>query len=216
VFWNLYGAPVELDPGLEVVLQDTGGMVSPLIPSRLLHRLIERSVEDKDRPSRAVDALSDWQDVDDLKRLNGAEAWDYRSAGLPFIPRNSYIQSISELNLIRHFEPDLVEAIRDDMVYWPPGDTNYLTMSPDLLKAVIGDTELVAHIIDLRNQGRLSPALFTALTGIHPEPESVFYPSGDMQMTVTAEVESARSRIRAVVSRRPSGGKPFTILSWQR
>jgi type II secretory pathway component PulK len=215
-FWNLYGKSVELAQDLDVTMRDTGGMISPLFRSGRLYRLIAHFAQDPDLAPRIADCLGDWQDGDDLKRLNGAEAWDYRSEGLSFTPRNSYIQSLSELKLVKNFNQDLFDAIEPYLAYWPENVTNYLTMPAQLLYIILNDDDLAGRILELRDQGRLSSGVFTALTGIRQDMDNVFYPSGNIEITVNARHETARSQIRTIVSKKPAGDKPYTILCWQR
>jgi type II secretory pathway component PulK len=214
-FWNLYGDPIVLEPDTVLVLRDTAGMVSPLFPSRVFFQVLSSLSEDVDQPARIMDALNDWQDKDDFRRLNGAEAWDYRERGLPYTPRNAYIQSLSELYLIKHVEPDLIAGMSGHLVYWPSDNINYLTMPEDLLKMVIQNDDITGQILTFRENRQLSPTLFTALTGIRPAMETTFYPSGRIQITVTAEKQTARSRIQAVVSLSPAGDIPYTLYSWR-
>jgi len=214
-FWNLYGSPISLGPDTTLVLRDTAGMVSPLLPSHAFFQVLSSLSEDADQPARIMDALNDWQDKDDFRRLNGAEAWDYRERGLPYTPRNAYIQSLSELYLIKHVKPDLIAGMSDHLVYWPTDSTNYLTMPEELIKMVIQDDALTGQILTFRENRQLSPTLFTALTGIQPAMETTFFPSGRIQITVTAEVETAKSRIQAVVSPRSAGDIPYTLYSWR-
>jgi len=59
-----------------------------------------------------VDVLMDYQDTDNLKRLNGAEADDYRAMGMG-APRNDWLMTASELrNLpVWRDEPELTERL---------------------------------------------------------------------------------------------------------
>lgn len=47
--------------------------------------------------NRIVDAIMDWRDPDDAKRINGAEAADYRAAGRNYVPANANFETIEEL-----------------------------------------------------------------------------------------------------------------------
>jgi hypothetical protein len=214
-FWNLYGDPIVLGSDTTLELRDTAGMVSPLHPGPVFFRVMSSLFPDVDHPARVLDALNDWQDKDDFRRLNGAEAWDYRERGLPYTPRNAYIQSLSELYLIKHVEPDLIAGMSDHLVYWPSGNTNYLTMPEDLLKMVIQDDDLTGQILNFRENRQLSPTLFMALTGIRPAMETTFFPSGRIRLTVTAQKDTAHSVIQAVVSPRSAGDIPYTLYSWR-
>lgn len=80
-----------------VLLQDLRGLVNLNIadPRRVQALLKACGISDAMAP-RLADALADYVDADSLKRLNGAEAFDYRAAGLPE-PRNAVLLSREEL-----------------------------------------------------------------------------------------------------------------------
>lgn len=212
-FWNLYGKPIALANGARVVLRDTAGMLSPVAyNSKLFRRLLEQAQPDA---ANFLDVLADWQDRDELKRLHGAERWEYRQADLPCAPRNAPIGSISELRLLQGFDAAIFERIKADLIYWP-ASTNYLTMSSNMLQAFIDDKAIVDQLLSLRRDGRLTPALFASLTGIRQSEDVPLVPSGRVKVTVTATVKKAHSRIEAVVSKRETTDHPYTIYMWRR
>jgi len=63
----------------------------------------EESLSDKElalKGDEIVDALLDWVDEDDLRRLNGAEADDYLAAGLNYVPSDAPFRTLSEMLLV--------------------------------------------------------------------------------------------------------------------
>ena len=63
----------------------------------------EESLSDKElalKSGEMVDALLDWVDEDDLRRLNGAEADDYLAAGLNYVPSDAPFRTLSEMLLV--------------------------------------------------------------------------------------------------------------------
>jgi type II secretory pathway component PulK len=62
--------------------------------------------------SRLVDSLLDYVDSDGLKRLNGAEAFDYAGADLP-PPRNAALLGRDELWRVKHW-PSIKQVWRDN------------------------------------------------------------------------------------------------------
>ena len=46
-----------------------------------------------DTAERVLEAILDWRDADELRRPNGAEADDYRAAGLKYVPTNARFES---------------------------------------------------------------------------------------------------------------------------
>jgi len=217
-FWNLYGEPIEIEGGVHVVLQDTAGLVSPVFSSDILRRLIADAAPEYG--SVFMDSLADWQDGDEFRHLNGAERWDYRQAGFPYGPRNSYVQCLQELSLINGMNENLFQRVKNELIYWPAGNTNYLTMSPDLLQLILNkkdpEGELVRQLMSLRHNHQLTPVLFSALTGIKQGEYDYFYPSGKVKLTIMAEVKTAQSHIEAVVAKRSTPTRPYTILEWRR
>jgi general secretion pathway protein K len=61
--------------------------------------------------SKYVDALIDFRDQDSLRRLNGAEADDYRAADLSWGPQDDAFRSGDELYRVFGFPPDLVKQM---------------------------------------------------------------------------------------------------------
>ena len=58
-----------------------------------------------------VDAIGDYKDSDDGKRLNGAELDDYLDAGRPAGPKNAPFASVDELSRVIGFDSNLVGKI---------------------------------------------------------------------------------------------------------
>lgn len=59
-----------------------------------------------------VDKIADFRDADDLRRLNGAEAEDYRRAGLGGGPKNAPFAAVEELGAVLGLTPDLAAKLR--------------------------------------------------------------------------------------------------------
>jgi hypothetical protein len=58
--------------------------------------LISQGVAERDAEDFLA-KLRDWQDADDIRRPGGAEAIDYRQAGLSYTPRNAPLESVDEI-----------------------------------------------------------------------------------------------------------------------
>jgi general secretion pathway protein K len=91
------GRSVAANPGEWVTVQDGRGLVNLNRPDPVrLRQLLQRcGVAEADAP-KLVDTLADYVDEDSLKRVNGAEAFEYRGAGLAE-PRNAQLLSREEL-----------------------------------------------------------------------------------------------------------------------
>ena len=86
------------DSGSLVRVQDAAGLLNlnGTADEQLIRMLGTFGVPDSDRSS-LVDALRDYTDADDLRRLNGAERDQYRAIGRPDLPRNAPLVSVQEL-----------------------------------------------------------------------------------------------------------------------
>ncbi|MBF0376774.1 MAG: general secretion pathway protein GspK [Desulfamplus sp.] len=64
--------------------------------------------EDREKDAESfADALLDWLDPDDLVRLNGAESEYYNENYPPCDPANAPFKSISEIFLVKDFDPEI-------------------------------------------------------------------------------------------------------------
>ena len=214
--WDLYGEPIELAKGVTVKLRDGAGMLSPLFHPGYLRKFMEYTCKDSKKINLFVDTLADWQDTDDLKRLNGAESYDYRMKDYGYGPRNFYIQVSREVMLLRGFDPELFGEIKDDIVYWGGGNINYLTMSEKLLRALLKNDLLVDRIIRIRKEGNLTGRVFRNLTGIPETEANIYAPSGWIKVEITAKVGKAVDRIEAIVKKRGLAKRPYMVTEWKR
>jgi general secretion pathway protein K len=82
--------------GDTVVMQDINGLVALRADSVRLAGLLPRCGIPTDSQAALLDSLADYVDADGLKRLNGAEAFEYSKVGRPE-PRNAPLLSRDEL-----------------------------------------------------------------------------------------------------------------------
>lgn len=92
-----------------------------------------------------VDALMDWVDADDFKRLKGAERLDYLKDGFTDRPYNRAFQGLDEVTLVRGM--DLVAqanpAWRESFTLWGSGALD-INEAPAELIAIVADVPLGA------------------------------------------------------------------------
>ncbi|MCH9013875.1 MAG: general secretion pathway protein GspK, partial [Proteobacteria bacterium] len=95
---DLNGAPDELLRGLFLAAAWTGpdGEILGLDPSEA---------------DALVDAIRDFADADDLKRLNGAEDRDYEAAGLPWGAKDAAFTAVEELQQVLGVTAPLYQAV---------------------------------------------------------------------------------------------------------
>ncbi|MEI7590757.1 MAG: hypothetical protein WCJ49_05545 [Deltaproteobacteria bacterium] len=214
--WNLYGKPIEIEKGVTAKLRDTSGMISPLFDETFLYLVLSRFYKKPEKIQQFVDTLADWQDADDFTRLNGAEAFDYRMTRLPYSPRNYYIQTLDELNLLKDFDPEILNTIKDDLLYWRSGHINCMTMSKEMLQVMLLDDNMVKTIMDSRDQWTLTSGIFRQLTGILESEDVLLFPRGWIKIEINATEGNATDHIEVVVLKSQKQRSPFWFAEWKR
>jgi type II secretory pathway component PulK len=136
--------PYLLDRGGEVRVQDLRG----LYPLNAVQRepfaaLLRLSGALPDAIDSYTDVLLDYEDTDNLKRLNGAERAAYVPLGLP-PPRNDWLLSVRELNRMPLWRerPELVAAIEPMVSVYRGGVLNPNTAPRSVLQAMLPQARL--------------------------------------------------------------------------
>lgn len=113
--WLSNGAVYELVYGsgrVRLELRDEAGKVNlNLAKEPTLISLFMATGMSNSEAEKLTDAVFDWRDADELHRLNGAEAEDYRLAGREFGPRNHPFEAVEELRAVLGMSPDLYQRI---------------------------------------------------------------------------------------------------------
>ncbi len=105
----LDGTVFALDKETTVSAQDLRGLISiNYCPEPVLRRFLSVWSVPDNQHNALIDSLYDYIDDDDLKRLNGAEAAQYRQLGLP-PPANTILISVNELSQIPVWRELMVE-----------------------------------------------------------------------------------------------------------
>ncbi|MBK9705020.1 MAG: general secretion pathway protein GspK [Betaproteobacteria bacterium] len=165
--------------------------------------------------NRVVDAVMDWRDPDDAKRINGAEAADYRAAGRNYVPANANFETIEELQRVLGMTPEIYAKVADLITVHsrqpgidPAGASREVllaipNMTPDVVDAYIVQRELA------RLNSQPTP----------PLPQAIGYTSiGATGFHVNATVRMPDSEVfvREVVVQ-PTGNpkRPLHYLAWR-
>ena len=99
---------------------------------------------DADAAQRLVEAVADWKDADELRRPNGAEAPDYRAAGLKYMPSNASFENVGELRRVLGMTAELYARVAPSLTVYSryPG-INAQTAPREVLLAIPGATPAV-------------------------------------------------------------------------
>ncbi|WP_108947127.1 general secretion pathway protein GspK [Shewanella halifaxensis] len=161
--YNFYANPISIDEYTKVEIQDVAGLLSVQYPDHtLLTKTLERLGASSDIAVQFTDSLADWQDADDLKRLNGAEKGDY-----PLGPRNATISLKSEAALVKGMTPLLWKQVSPLLTVPRANYFNPMVAPSPILKAFLNSD--AQDILRLREEGRLTRSEFSQLTGVYDQ-----------------------------------------------
>lgn len=144
----------------------------------LKNLMISSGVLDEEA-SAIVDSILDWQDADDLKRLNGAESDYYMSLATPYKAKNAKFDTLEELLLVKGITSDILyggngkKGIIDFLtIHSNSNVVNIISAPREVLMAIPGFTpEIVEEIISKRTT--LPPGV-SALNVVIPQESAKF------------------------------------------
>ena len=182
-----------------------------------------------DQAMALSDAIQDWRDPDDVVRPHGAEASEYKSAGLSYVPRNAPFQTISEVQQVLGMNYELYARIEPAITIYSGGGTPNPAYAPlEVLLALPGMTpELAQQLIQARQQimpGQGGPGLGAAQGGAAaltmPDGTPIVANGGGNTYTVKSRATLASGASTVLdASIRLGGvgaaGRPYTVLRWR-
>lgn len=167
---------------------------------------------------QVLEAIIDWLDEDDLSSgQGGAESLYYQSQPVARHPANHLIGDLSELLMIRHMTPSLLDALRPYLVALPViTPINVNTALPLLLQALNSDNTLQpasdSHRLSLQRRREESPfsTVAEALTvagfqGVATLPEALAVNSRFFIAGVDIEASQQRSFANLLFYRNVNG-----------
>ena len=126
---------------IRVSVQDEGGKIDLNKGQDALLRILFNSLGLEDQESAAlVDAIVDFRDPDDLRRLNGAEDGDYALAGLAHDAKDAPFEAVEELHQVLGMTPALYDRVAPSLTVYSGLRSPHLATAPpavlDFLSAV--------------------------------------------------------------------------------
>lgn len=214
--WPVDGTPVAFafdDVSVRVAVSDEGGKIDVNVGrDDLLQGVFEAAGLAPDEAGAMVDAVRDYGDGDDARRLNGAETADYRAANLP-APKNARFEAVQELLHVYGMTPDLYRAVKPALTVYSglPNIDPWVAPAAVLLALPGHDAETVARLVAARAD---DPAAIANLS----ELGRLVGRSRGRVFQIDAEAVSddgARFVRRAVVRLGGPRAQPYRILRWE-
>jgi general secretion pathway protein K len=141
------------DALLKIVVEDEHGKI-PInrLNEDQVRQMFEVAGLSGNRLDQLVDAFNDWQDEDDDRRPNGAEAPDYVSLGIK--PRNGDIETVGEIALIKGMDKPLFDKLAPALTifYGESGAFSVENAQPLALEVLSGTNENSPDIIERQRE----------------------------------------------------------------
>lgn len=213
---------VELPGGkVRLAIYDESGKIDLNAASEQTLRTLLNQLTGDERLAGSLTAkILDWRDNDELTRLNGAEAKEYREEGKAYVPQNKNFQALEELQMVSGLTPALYKTLEPVLTIYSGQDgINPQKASGQTLQKVLGLDE--KSVVDYLSQRQASPA------NAPPPPPTV--PPGGIRMTQGGELvytifaqalrqDGPGAGVKAVARRQFSrnNGAPFAFVSWKQ
>jgi len=149
--WPADGSIREVDIGdarVRIATTHVSGKVDlNAAPMALLRNLFLQAVSDAGTAELLADAVIDWRDRDDYRRLNGAEDTDYRIAGLLYGAKDGPFNSVDELRLVLGMSDEIFVAVEPSLtVFSGQSGVNLQHASAQVVAAMAGLENLQVNV----------------------------------------------------------------------
>lgn len=216
----LGGQGISLENDITVTVRDSSSLLSVVsMNTDVLKRLAMLVGGDKTQTAYLADSYIDWIDVDDLARINGAEAYYYSSEGRVYKPRNFSMQYKEELSLIRGMEPSVYKKIEPYLTMLPSFGFNPNTADDIMLMAYLDiNRDTLAVLKDyMVKQPVVSDAELFQLTNrmIVKDDGMYYYPSPYLDITIKAGKPKAVYTLNTGVDMRRKDTSPYSVIYWK-
>lgn len=224
--WPRDGTPVSWSFGgteIQITIQDEAGKIDLNQASPLLLKGLFIAVGlDNDAAVSLADAIADFRDPNDLRRLNGAEDEDYLRAGYPRGAKDAPFERVAELRRVFGMAPVVFDAVASAVTVYS-GRAAFDPQSASrvaLLAVPDSDPEAVEDFIEKRAQpgrsdqrrgGILQPSIGSTAFFSGAGTGRVFGIRAEAQRT--GGVRFVRS---AVVRKSSLAGAPFKLETWRQ
>lgn len=207
--WNFHGAAFTLGD-TQIYVQDTSGLLNATSPdSRLLSRFTAQQAGSEALGREIAAALADWQDKDDIARLDGAEQADYSATTV----RNGPLQYSEEWLFIKGVTPELFHGLAPLLSFFTQGVN--VNQQPEALWRLYLPPSQVQELSRLRRSGKLTAELFENLTGETIDEFNRFSTGPGYRIGFTVKNADVRLSRELTLRLTPFQQQPFDIYEYR-
>lgn len=173
---------------------------------RMLTLLPLESPLDTSTANSLMEATVDWIDPDSAPLLNGAEDDRYTSREPPYRPANFWFVSISELQAVEGYTPEIYAALEPHITALPPaGNTRRkinVNTATDVVLASLVDNETLQSVEPFLNQEYQDAKEFLDESGFALTADDIAINSNWFLLTVTTSIGTTQSTLYSLLERR--------------
>ena len=221
--WIADGRPYRFGYGnaeIEIAITDDSGKIDiNTADAELLTGLFMGRGMPQEQADALAAAVVDWRDPDDLEQPNGAEAPEYKSAGLSYTPKNAPFDTVSELQQVLGMNYDLYEKVEPALtIYSGRSGPNSGTAPKEALIAMGCTPEQADQIIQQRQSMAPGDMAAAGITGCDGAP--IMAGGGGLTYSVKsrAKLPNGASTVLDATIRMGginAAGRPYVILRWR-
>jgi len=170
--WNFFASPFVMNQHVTAKIQDQSALIHAHFPDpQTLKSLIASQGLPMVEVNHIYDNLLDWQDLDNIPRINGDESL----SALDNI-RNGAIPDLHDFSFVPKMTDNLLTLLLNNTTLYNQGFFNPMDSPKELLTAIT-NAEVAKQVIQLRESGQLNMTQFSQLTGFVENDKMLFYPS---------------------------------------
>ncbi|HHX8439457.1 hypothetical protein [Vibrio diabolicus] len=188
--WNFYGSPFEYEDIGTITIQDNSGLISVFNGGErsTVERAFERLLGSKHQARVARNALIDKQGFQSSTNDTGLSGQFFQS-------RKEMLRALEEVG---------ISSSKAEVFTRIPYSAYLPLQAPDeSLKLWLPERQAKA-VIESRQNGELTPQLFTQLTGLRKSDYMLFYPSGRFIITLKKQIGDARVQRKMFINVSPT------------
>jgi len=213
--WNFFGKHFVINKTanqkVTIKIQDQSALIHAHFPHhRFLKALIVSLGHSEKEANSIFDNLLDWQDLDNIPRING----DEHITSLSSI-RNGAVPDIHDFIFVKDVTAKLHQALIKNTTLYSKGFFNPMYAPKELLSAITSK-EIAEQIIQLREHNQLTNSQFSQLTGIFESDNITFYPSNILSIDLEGQVGISVVRKNIIIELNPYANEyqsPINIFS---
>ena len=220
--WRRDGTPVAWPFGegeVSISIRDEAGKVDlNRAPVRLLKGLFAAAGLDARDAAALADAVADFRDDNDLKRLNGAEDRDYRAAGRERGAKDAPFDRIEELRQVLGMTPALFARVRHAVTVHARRARIDPQSAPRLALLAASDRDPDAVEVFLERRAAEGGEAEVGVLDVSASPDLLSSGRPSKTFGIRAEARTAAGTVfvrRAVVRIRRNTGRMARIESWE-